>query len=98
MFRSTKKKDKKKRRMADSHAPLLTMNQLFVYLRDHLLISKACRCGIIKSVLRRFQWGLLPAISSITTIGVAVRQIPLNSPPSIRSEAPVIHFAAGDTK
>jgi hypothetical protein len=84
--------------MADSHAPLVMMNQIFVYLRDHLLISTACRCGIIKSVLRRFQWGLLPAISLITTISAALGQIPLNSPPSIRSEAPVIHFAAGDTK
>jgi hypothetical protein len=28
----------------------------------------------------------------------ALRQMPLNSPPSVRSEAPVIHFAAGDTK
>jgi len=26
------------------------------------------------------------------------RQMPLNSPPSIRSEAPVNHFAEGDTK
>ncbi len=37
--------------MADSHAPLLIMNQLFVYLRDHLLISTACRYRIIKSFL-----------------------------------------------
>ena len=34
------KKSQKKRRMAESHAPLLLMNQLFVYLRDHLLLDR----------------------------------------------------------
>jgi hypothetical protein len=33
--------------MAESHTPPLEMNQLFVYLRDHLLINKKCRYTII---------------------------------------------------
>ena len=27
----------------ESHAPPLQINQIFVYLRDHLLINKECR-------------------------------------------------------
>ena len=38
----------KKRRMAESHAPPLQMVQLFVYLRDHLLLGKNADTDIIK--------------------------------------------------
>jgi hypothetical protein len=37
-------------------------------------------------------------VTSYSPRYTVVRQMPLNSPPSIRNEAPVIHFAAGDTK
>jgi hypothetical protein len=54
-----------------------------------------------------FKWSSLPpegglphnsASRLIEADAGVLRQMPLNSPPSIRSDAPVIHFAAGDTK
>ena len=42
------KAGEKKRRVADSHAPLVQMLQLFVYLRDHLLLGKSADTHIIK--------------------------------------------------
>jgi hypothetical protein len=42
------KAKEKKRRMGNSHAPLLQMVQLFVYLRDHLLLGKNADTGIIE--------------------------------------------------
>jgi hypothetical protein len=43
---------KKERRAADSHAPLSQLNQLFVYLRDHLLLDRDVDTLIVKSFLR----------------------------------------------
>ena len=55
---------KKERRMAESHAPLLQMDQFVVYLRDHLLIDKNVGIDIIKPI---------PAISSRQTTLLSAR-------------------------
>jgi hypothetical protein len=44
--------DKKERRMVESQAPLLQINQFFVYLRDHLLLDKSVDAFILMSLLR----------------------------------------------
>jgi hypothetical protein len=44
--------------MADSHAPPLKMIQLFVYLRDHLLLESFLDTPIIKRFERVHNLGL----------------------------------------
>ena len=50
---------KKERRMAESHAPPLQINQLFVYLRDHLLLASFRDTLIIKPFGRVFNRGVV---------------------------------------
>jgi hypothetical protein len=51
----TSGRNKKKRRSAESQAPLLKQNQSFPYLKDHLLLGTECRLWDFKTVRSNLQ-------------------------------------------